>query len=398
MGNGLRRMTLKASELPGTRMYLACTITLLYALVAGSGNAQPQTGAASADAPAGQPATPTLHVYTNLKQVPVLVLSHDYERMKPIDPSGFRLSLDSGPRFRPSYVRREGDDPISLAILIDASKPNYELLPSLIQAISALPPDFLHSEDRVSVYAIDCTLIRTTYDSAANPTVLADGVQRAMMPWQTRQTQDEKLRQERKAVPPPCRIRLPLWDSMTEVLDDLDQQPGRRVLLAITDGEDAGSKALWKDVMLHAQLHSETVFGLLPNSIIMLADSDGRPRMFTHYSPFLENHEDKFEQICVNSGGIQLQASEHTTIYRLKEFTQMLRERYILEFPRGTNEEAGIHTLAVTYRKKSNLYIAASGITVPVASEEERKGENTVQPANSQGPTEGDRKVLLPKH
>jgi len=76
----------------------------------------------------------------------------------------------------------------------------------------------------------------------------------------------------------------------------------------------------------------------------------------------------------------------------------MLRERYILEFPRGTNEEAGIHTLAVTYRKKSNLYIAASGITVPVASEEERKGENTVQPANSQGPTEGDRKVLLPKH
>jgi hypothetical protein len=64
--------------------------------------------------------------------------------MKPMDPSGFRLSLDSGPRFRPTYVRREGDDPISLAILIDASKPDNELLPSLIKAIAALPPDFLH--------------------------------------------------------------------------------------------------------------------------------------------------------------------------------------------------------------------------------------------------------------
>ena len=77
--------------------------------------------------------TPTLRVYTNLMQVPVLVLTHDYQRMKPIDPSGFRLSLDAGPRFHSSYVRREGDDPISLAILIDASNPDNELLPQLIQ-------------------------------------------------------------------------------------------------------------------------------------------------------------------------------------------------------------------------------------------------------------------------
>ena len=395
-----RRWTIpKKNELPGSHRKFCGAIVLVFALAASSNNAQSQTETI----PPAQPlatttrSTPTLHVYTNLKQVPVLVLTHDYERMKPIDPSGFRLSLDSGPRFRPTYVRREGDDPISLAILIDASKPDNELLPSLIKAIAALPPDFLHPQDRVSVYAIDCSLIRTTYDSAANPAVLADGVQRAMAPWQIRQTQNDELKKQKKVPPPPCRTRLPLWDSMAEVLNDLDQQPGRRVLLAVTDGQDTGSRTLWKDVMTHAQTHSVTVFGLVPTPTFIV----GKPRevseIFHVDSPFFRGPEDKFEQICVQSGGIQLQASEHTTMYRLKEFTQMLRERYILEFPRATNEEAGIHTLAVTYKKKSNLYIAATGISVPVASEEERKGANTIQADPSQAPTEGDRKVLNPK-
>jgi hypothetical protein len=339
--------------------------------------------------------TPTLHVYTNLRQVPVLVLSHDYKRMKPVDTSGFRLSLDFGPRFRPTYVRREADDPISLAIVIDESDPQSDLLPALAEAIAALPPDFLHPQDHVSVYAVDCSLIRTTYDASASPPVLADGVQRAMAPWQIRQAQNEELKKQKKAPPPPCKISLPLWDSMAEVLLDLDQQPGRRVLLAITNGEDTGSKILWKDVMLHSQLHSVTVFGLLPPPKITVAQKAHEVEIFHAFRTL--GAEDKFAQICANSGGIQLQANEHTAMFQLKEFTQMLRERYILEFPRAANEEAGIHTLAVSYRKKSDLYIASSGISVPVASEDEKKGPNTIQGDPSKKPTEGDRKVLLPK-
>jgi hypothetical protein len=379
---------------------LSCTITLLFTLSTALALAQSTT--ATTPPPAADPSnspTPTLHVYTNLKQVPVLVLSHDYKRMKPIDASGFRLSLDSGPKFHPTYVRREGDDPISLAILIDETDPDNELLPPLTQAIAALPPDFLHPQDHVSVYAIDCSLIRTAYILQANPERLTEEVQRAMWSWQIRQTQKEELKKEKKTPPPPCRVGLPLWDSMAEVLEDLDRQPGRRVLLAITDGKDTGSKTLWKDVMFHAQIRSETVFGLLPliTTVSKLETPEETKEMRHIESPSFGGPENKFEQICVNSGGIQLQASEHTTLYRLKEFTQMLRERYILEFPRSPNEEAGVHTLAVSYRKKGNLYIASAGITVPIASEEERKGANTIQEDPSKAPTEGDRKVLLPK-
>jgi hypothetical protein len=377
---------------------LACIVTLFLTYAApgirAQSNAVADPTAQSALSPA---ATPTLRVYSNLKQVPVLVLTHDYERMKPIDPSGFRISLDSGPLFRPTYVRREGNDPISLAILIDASKPDNELLPSLVKAIAALPPDFLHPQDRVSVYAIDCTLIRTTYDTAANPTALADGVQRAMAPWQIRQTQNEELKKEKKIPPPNCRVGLPLWDSIEEVLKDLDQQPGRRVLLAITDGEDIGSKTLWKDVMLHAQIRSETVFGLLPaiTTVFKLYAPLDETKEIRHIeSPSFGGPEDKFQQICVNSGGIELQASEHTTIFRLKEFTQMVRERYILEYPRGPNEEAGLHTITVSYKKKSNLYIATTGITVPIASEDEKESMKTMQADPSRTPPVGTRKAL----
>ncbi len=382
----------KRNRLRGIAQIPAVTILLLIAVAS---TAQSNTGAASTANQTSSPdATPTLHVYTNLKQVPVLVLSKDYERMKPIDPSGFRISLDSGPRFRPTYVRREGEDPLSLAILIDASKPDNELLPSLMSAIAALPPDFLHPQDRVSVYAIDCTLIRTTYESAASPAVLADGVQRAMMPWQILQTQNEELKKEKKALPPPCRVRLPLWDSMAEVLQDLDEQPGRRVLLAITDGKDTGSKTLWTKIMTEAQINSVTVFGFMPTLTLISKDPQKVSEIFHINSAYLQSPEDKFEQICVQSGGIRLQSTEHIAMYELKEFTQMLRERYILEFPRSVKEEAGAHTLAVFYSKKRDLYIAAAGISVPTATEDERKGGNTIQADPLKTPEEGDRKVL----
>ncbi len=361
----------KRSRLRGIGRIPACAILL----IAIGAIAQSNTEAT----PTAQANTPTLHVYTNLKQVSVLALTHDYQRMKPLDPSGFRISLDSGPLFRPTYVRREGDDPISLAILIDASKPyNDGWLPAFVKTIATLPPDFLRSQDRVSVYAIDCTLIRTTYDIGANPAALADGIQRAMASWQIRQTRNEELKRENKAPPPNCRAGLPLWDYMLEVLKDLDQQPGRRVLLAITDGGDDGSKTLWTNVLFHAQIHSETVFGLIP----------------TINPPSFDDPENKLKEICVNSGGIKLQANQRTTLSRLKEFTQMVRERYILEYPRVPNERPGVHIIAVSYRKKSSLYISATGITVPIASEDEKESRKTIQTDPSRTPEFGSRKAL----
>src|SRR5664279_5046409 len=52
----------------------------------------------------GQEATPpTFHVYVNLVQIPVLVLPSSGESVTPIAESRFAISLDSGPKFRPTH-------------------------------------------------------------------------------------------------------------------------------------------------------------------------------------------------------------------------------------------------------------------------------------------------------
>ncbi len=74
----------------------------------------------------------TLHVYENLIQIPVLVLDPLRAPLEPIAPRRFAISVDSGPRFRPTHIRQEGDDPISLSILLDASGPENDLLPTIV--------------------------------------------------------------------------------------------------------------------------------------------------------------------------------------------------------------------------------------------------------------------------
>jgi hypothetical protein len=83
-----------------------------------------QDGPTPRDAP-----IPTLHVYANLIQVPILVLDSQRRPLKKrISANRFSVSIDSGPWFRATHVRQEGDDPISLSILLDVSGDSSELM------------------------------------------------------------------------------------------------------------------------------------------------------------------------------------------------------------------------------------------------------------------------------
>ncbi len=60
--------------------------------------------------------------------------------MRSIPEFKVRIQLDRGTPFKPTHVRREGNDPIELAILIDTSKPKNERLPSIAEAAASLIP------------------------------------------------------------------------------------------------------------------------------------------------------------------------------------------------------------------------------------------------------------------
>jgi hypothetical protein len=197
---------------------------------------------------------PTLHVYTNLVQVPTLVLTMSQDRVgKPIAESRFSVSIDSGRWFRATHVRQEGDDPISLSILLDVTGDSADVMPKMGDALEKLAPMSLHARDRVSVYALDCSLRRSLHDAPADGVWLKKAVGVALAPWMERKRTKQTER---------CENRGHLWDGLGAVEIALSESPGRRVILVVTDGRDTGSRNSWNKVRDYAQATGIAIFAV----------------------------------------------------------------------------------------------------------------------------------------
>jgi hypothetical protein len=308
----------------------------------------------------------TLHVYANLMQIPVLVLSSYRTPMAPIPASKFSVSIDSGPRFRPTHVRPEGDDPISLAILLDARGPEDELLAKVDDAIASLAPLSLQPQDRVSIYALDCSLAQSLNGASAGPDGLKRAVDLALQAW----TYQRKNRHV-----PRCQQNMHLWDALTLIIQDTYGLPGRHVILAVTDGSDKGSKSTWDQVRMVAQGTGTAIFGLAYDTV-------GFGSMQNR------SYEDDFNSVCELSGGMVLTTTGRYEGRTLKKFIGMVRGRYIVEFPRPSNSTAGRHDFLVTI-DKSAAFIRPAGISVPIADPAVLADPTTVRPDSSMESTGG---------
>lgn len=322
------------------------------------------------DVPTQEKGIRTLHVYANLIQIPVLVLGHD---RKPIAPpvvsNRFKVSIDSGPPYRVTHVRLEGDDPISLSILLDMNGPEDELMKKMDAAIAGLAPLSLRPRDHVSIYALDCGLERSLDDVPADHARLQAGVDAILQAWTNRKR--EKRRED-------CKDARHLWDALGVVARGLSSVPGRRVILAVTNGEDRGSKYKWTDVKTLAQSNGEAIFGLA-------------------YQPYLagfypgQYYEGAFNAVCELSGGMVMTANSDDLPDKLTQLTKMVRGRYIVEFSRPYNSTSGNHSLVVTI-EKSDAFIRPAGISVPIADPAVLADPTTVPSDPSLTPEQGKRR------
>ena len=319
---------------------------------------------------------PTLHVYANLIQIPVLVLSRYMTPLPPIASSRFSVSLDSGPPFRATHVRPEGDDPIDLSILLDDSGPQEELLPKIDSAIANLAPLYLHAQDRVSIYALDCSLIQAS--NAAPPT--QDGLERAvnlaLQTWTDR----------KRHVAPHCKQGVHLWDALRFVVAGMDQLPGRRVVLVVTDGSDGGSLHTWNEAMYAAQATGTAVFGLAYAYA---------PSIFGGFQR--QGYEDPLNSVCQLSGGVVLTGDSGSVAKTLQQFIKMVRARYIVEFPRAMNSTAGRHDIVVSI-SRMDTFIRPSGISMPIPDPAVLADPSTVKADPGSTPVQGNRRVLSAPH
>jgi hypothetical protein len=318
---------------------------------------------------------PTYHAYANLVQVPVLVLDQDHKQMAAIPEGRFFVSLDGGPKFRVTHARLEGDDPISLAIVLDVNQPFPVLIRRIDDAIAGLAPLSLHAVDHVSVYAMDCGLNRSAAGVPANSTTLKRAVDMELQSW------NQRGRTRHKG---DCGSALSLWDSLAIAAKTLSEGPDRRVILVVTDGTDRGSKTSWNALRDFAQGEGVAIFGLVQSGDLLPAFRTGS-----------SNQENLFHSLCELTGGMVMMSSEKSLAEDLKWFTKLLRGRYVLEFPHPVDTVGGQHRLDISMGQ-ANAFIRPAGASVPVDDPAVLKDPMTISTDPSHVPQLGKRKILTP--
>ena len=318
---------------PTLKTVVSLCVPLFAGAVASSPHAQEP-----APAPPDNPAY-VLHLDSRMAQVPTLFLSKDEHPVPPLDPQHISIAFDAGPRFHPSRIRLQGDDPITLGLLIDVSGSVSDLLPALTQDFSTWVGASLKPQDHVSIYSLDCALFQTDSFQSSLPSVLQRDLDAAL---------SSPLPHGSKSRPA-CSNSIRLRDSMGIVMTQLSKLPGRRVLLVISDGFDRTSHESWEDLRVDAATRDVSVFAMTPD----------RPLFSSVVYP-----------LCVfthQSGGLCFRSSPKLVDTTLPGFIKLLRERDILEFPMSPNF-TGNHIINVTMDNGDAIILPAGFAIVPIAA------------------------------
>jgi hypothetical protein len=295
---------------------------------------------------------PTIRVDARLLEIPVLVLGPKRQSIPPIDPQSFLVQIDHDARFHPRHVRVEGDDPITLTILVDVSTPHNALLPHLGEMFAQLIPTSIREHDRVTVYGFDgCSLRRYLDLSPPVAQTLQSAVSAAAeTPAHDSLGADAGL----------CKQRHGLWDVLAWLSYDMAQQPGYRILLTITNGVDGGSKTLPYDVRGAAIQSAVTIVAIAERNKIPPG-----PPLPNAANPF-QRQLNTLSQISESTGGIVLETEPNHLLETGGSVMDLIRGRYILDFAPPPGVTPGPHKVAVTFGQPHD-FIRIAGTSIPLA-------------------------------
>jgi hypothetical protein len=351
-------------------LLLAASTTTLFAQ-------QDSAAGSTADSPY------VLHVYQNLVQMVTLVMTPDGKTIPSIPLTRFDISIDEGPKFHPTQMHIEGDDPVTLAILMDTTGSPSGLLKKLPQAYDSLIAS-LNPDDRLSVFAYDCKLVRSALDLPSNIPAAASAVDRVLSSPGLHDSEKHHA----------CHS-IALWDAVVSVVSSLSQFPGRRVLLIVSDGHTRKGTFSFSQTAAFAADQSVAIFGMRDRDVyaadhsVTLVD-----RTYRYTFPTGDgSDEDLFDNLCQRNGGALSTISSKSLPAAMQHFVTMLRNRYILEFPRPNEDAPGRHDVDV-FIKGMNAYIRPAGLSVPA---QVKADPNTLPPTPSPA-TFGKHRVLDSGH
>jgi hypothetical protein len=319
------------------------------------------SGAAFAQAtmPTAIPATQSEP--TNMLESAVLVLTYTRQPVALQSAEQFAIRMDAGKPFHPTALHLEGEEPLNIAFLIDDSRDPFKALGRFGSSLAALVPGALHPADHVTIYALDCTVARTMDHAPADAETLKNAVANGLAYGKLHGT----------GTKPACSGSLRLWDFAAVAIEALGNQPGRRVLVIVSGGNDKKSTNDWKAVKGSALDHSVAIFGLRDQTLF---DNDayapkfspgskigaGTSNQVAEAQSITKNDPRPFDLLCGNTGGMVINTTPNDMGDRLNELIRALRGRYILQFPRGGYVPGGSHTFKISVENTA-LFTTAAG-------------------------------------
>jgi len=282
-----------------------------------------------------------LHLYARLVELPTMILVRDGKKNTTLEPHQINIKLNAEQPFHPTSLRREGNDPLSLAILVDVSGDQRDQLSALQKYFAEWVSNSLHPQDHVSIYALDCSLFETSNDVAADSSGLQKSLDLALTTPLTHGA----------AKKPSCGNSIRLRRATVYVIRKLSQLPGRRILLLVTRGRDGKDSMTWPQVNNEAKSDSVTVFAL------------------TAPDPFEFERIMDVSNLTQESGGFLLSPTATELPNALDRIISLLRNRYILQFPMPESLVPVLYHVEVTVPKFAAI-IRPSSVSFPVPKPE----------------------------
>lgn len=258
--------------------------------------------------------------------------------------------FEDGKEQKISFFSKDMNDPITLAMMIDTSGSEQELLSAEKQTASRFLRDILKKDDLATVISFD-----TTVNMLADFTDDQDTLQKAI----------DKAEINAPVALGPSSTPLPgtvLYDAINQVCaDKLPTETGRKALIILTDAEDEGSTSTLKSAIYAAQQANAVIH------VLLIADTGGFFMRGAMYSGGSVAHD-----MAYQTGGRVISVRNDNDLDKaFNQISQELRSQYIVAYyPTDTSANGGFRKIKVDTEQKDLKVLTRAGYYAPTTNGE----------------------------
>lgn len=241
----------------------------------------------------------------------------------PIDPRDLRL-IDDGAERSIEGILSASDQPLQLILLIDSSESMLQELPVVKAAARQFVGSLLRPADRVAIVRFSERTVWLT-----GFTDDRDAVARAL----------EEIRP---------RGETHLYDSIIDMLFELQKRPGRHALVVLTDGVDQGSQFTLDNVIHYAKYAGVPIYPIIKNRMLSRLMRFGIGRLEVR----------RLARIARDTGASYFIIQKESELPRVYEqIAAELRQQYSLLFYSDPGGQDRWHPIAVESRSRRALRV-----------------------------------------